>query len=131
MIRDISHSNDVMCRDKEVPSLTNIIMNKILLSLLLIIPSVSADELYLLGGVQHFSSPSTGVPLDSRRETSYDSIYVGLEYAVPLRDILQQPSDDSIHVRGEVMHIIDPEHEVFGDNPFTRFSIEYRHRLFQ
>ena len=101
-------------------------MNKILiLSLLLSIP-LHADELYLLGGVQHFSSPSTGVPLDSRRETSYDSVYVGIEYILPL------PADDSsIGIRGEVMHIIDPEHEVYGDNPFSRFSIEYRHRLFQ
>ena len=88
-------------------------------------PSI-ADELYAIGGVQHFSSPSTGVPLDSRRETSYDGVYLGLEYILPLRD-----NDSSIGIRGEVMHIIDPEHEVYGDNPFTRFSIEYRHRLFQ
>ena len=96
----------------------------IILLSLLSTPSI-ADELYAIGGVQHFSSPSTGVPLDSRRETSYDSIYVGFEYIIPL------PSEDSIGIRGEFMHIIDPENEVFGDNPFSRFSIEYRHRLFQ
>ena len=101
-------------------------MNKTLLFLLLLSLPIQADELYAIGGLQHFSSPSTGVPLDSRRETSYDGVYLGLEYILPLRD-----NDSSIGVRGEVMHIIDPEHEVYGDNPFTRFSVEYRHRLFQ
>ncbi len=90
-------------------------MHKFILVLLLLSPVAYAeDDVYLVGGFKHLSSPTTGEPLDNRDEVAYDMPYIGIKYHKESWDMNFQIN---------VGHMIQGD-ELSGDNPRTEFIIE-------
>ena len=90
-------------------------MHRLLLILLLIAPSVHAeDDVYLVGGLKHLSSPTTGAPANSREELAYDMPYVGIKY---------HKKDWDMNIQFNIGHMIQSD-DINGDNPRTEFIIE-------
>lgn len=98
-------------------------MFKIVLVMLLVLFShaahASPDETYLLVGIEHFSSPTDGVPFNNKQETSVDMPYVGVKY---------HKADWDMNFQFDVGHVIQ-DTEMDGHNPRFEFRIEKQFRI--
>ena len=96
-------------------------MKYLLLILTLFTTTVNAEELVLVLGVEHLSSPTHGKPLNNKSETSVDMIYTGLRYSV---------NDWNFEV--DVAHAFDDDHtELHGQNPRAIIRVEREFTIFK
>ena len=79
----------------------------------------SPDEVHLLVGIEHLSSPTDGVPFNNKQETSVDMPYIGIKY---------HRVDWDMNFQFEVGHVIQ-ETEMDGHNPRFEFRIEKQFRI--
>ena len=82
------------------------------------------DDVYLIAGAKHLSSPTTGNPMDDRDELSYDMPYVGIKYHKKSWDM---------NFQFNMGHMLNAD-DIDGDNPRVEFTIEKQwniNRLFQ
>ena len=98
-------------------------MIKIVLAMVLVLFShaarASQDEVYLLVGIEHLSSPTDGVPFNNKQETSVDMPYVGVKYHNVKWDM---------NFQFDVGHVIQ-DTEMDGHNPRFEFRIEKQFRI--
>ena len=79
----------------------------------------SQDEVYLLVGIEHLSSPTDGVPFNNKQETSIDMPYVGVKYHKASWDM---------NFQFDVGHVIQ-DTEMDGHNPRFEFRVEKQFRI--
>lgn len=79
----------------------------------------SQDEVYLLVGIEHLSSPTDGEPFNNKQETSIDMPYVGIKYHKASWDM---------NFQFDVGHVIQ-DTEIHGHNPRFEFRIEKQFRI--
>ncbi len=98
-------------------------MYKIMLvaALLLISQATQAtqDEVYLLVGIEHLSSPTDGEPFNKKQETAVDMPYVGIKYHKASWDM---------NFQFDVGHVLQ-NNEIDGHNPRFEFRIEKQFRI--
>ena len=98
-------------------------MNKIALVIFTVLFShvahTSQDEVYLLFGIEHLSSPTDGEPFNDKREASIDMPYVGIKYHKASWDM---------NFQFDVGHVIQ-DTEMDGHNPRFEFRIEKQFRI--
>lgn len=98
-------------------------MFKIVIVTMLVLFSQAAqatqDEVYLLVGIEHLSSPTNGEPFNNKQETSIDMPYVGIKYHKASWDMSFQ---------FDVGHVIQ-DTEIHGHNPRFEFRIEKQFRI--
>ena len=96
-------------------------MKYLLLIITLFTTTVNSEELNLVLGVEHLSSPTHGVPLNNKEETSVDMAYLGLRYSVK-----------SWNFEVDVAHAFDDDHkELHGQNPRTILRVEREFTIFK
>ena len=98
-------------------------MFKIVLVMLLVLfghtVQASQDEMYLLVGIEHLSSPTDGVPFNNKQETSVDMPYVGVKY---------HKAEWDVNFQFDIGHVIQ-DTEMGGHNPRFEFRIEKQFRI--
>ena len=96
-------------------------MKYLLLIITLFTTTVNSEELNLVLGVEHLSSPTHGVPLNNKEETSVDMAYLGLRYSIK-----------SWNFEVDVAHAFDDDHkELHGQNPRTILRVEREFTIFK
>ena len=95
-------------------------MKYLFLIITLFTTTVNAEELNLVLGVEHLSSPTHGFPVNNKQESSVDMAYVGLRYSVK-----------SWNFEVDVAHAFDDDHtELHGQNPRAIFRVEREFTIF-
>jgi hypothetical protein len=95
-------------------------MKYLLLIIALFTTTVNAEELNLVLGVEHLSSPTHGFPVNNKQESSVDMAYLGLRYSVK-----------SWNLEVDIGHAFDDKQDLHGQNPRAIFRIEREFTIFK